>query len=296
MKATKWKIGILSLVLSATFAFNSFAEWQQAQDGSWKFYNVDGTIGINKWAKSGEDWYHFDNEGHMEHSTIIVDGDGTYYVDDVGKMVKNQWVNQNEKYYYAGEDGKILKNTITPDGYTVDSNGIWNQSIPQISTILNNLVELNQYLYDNYRIIHTNLGDIEVGHKDSYGGYSGNYAIENTTIREAYDYQIITMRSIMFQKQYNEVMDSLEYTTDQKNEFKQCLKNYQYNMAKDIISKMPGKKIEGGFFHEYYDYRYTKVGYHASWMFKWCNYKETKNSLEGYYYNFTVSDFQWLED
>lgn len=296
MKATKWKIGLLSLALSATFTFNSFAEWQQAQDGSWKFYNVDGTIGINKWAKSGEDWYHFDNEGNMEHSTIVVDGDGTYYVDDAGKMVKNQWVNQNENYYYTGENGKILKNTVTPDGYTVDGNGIWNQSIPQISATLNNLEELNQYLYDNYRIIHTNLGDIEVGGKNSNGFYYGNYAMENTTTRKAYDYQILTMESSMFQEQYNKIMDSLEYTSNQKNEFKQCLKDYQYNMAKDIISKMPGKKIEGGFFHEGYKYPYSKVGYYNSWMFKWCNYKEAKNSSEEYYYNFTVADFQWITD
>ena len=296
MRATKWKIGLLSLVLSATFTFNSFAEWQQAQDGSWKFYNVDGTIGINKWAKSGEDWYHFDNEGNMEPSAIVVDGDGTYYVDDAGKMVKNQWVNQNGNYYYAGEDGKILKNTVTPDGYTVDGNGIWNQSIPQISATLNNLEELNQYLYDNYRIIHTNLGDIEVGGKSSNGFYYGNYAMENTTTRKAYDYQILTMISSMFQEQYNKIMDSLEYTSNQKNEFKQCLKNYQYNMAKDIISKMPGKKIEGGFFHEGYKYPYSRVGYYNSWMFKWCNYKEAKNFSEEYYYNFTVADFQWITD
>lgn len=147
MKATKWKIGLLSLVLSATFTFNSFAEWQQAQDGSWKFYNVDGTIGINKWAKSGEDWYHFDNEGNMEHSAIVVDGDGTYYVDDAGKMVKNQWVNQNGNYYYAGEDGKIVKDTVTPDGYTVDGNGVWNQSIPQKQKA--QLLDFTKYSYTN---------------------------------------------------------------------------------------------------------------------------------------------------
>ncbi|MDF2885371.1 MAG: hypothetical protein K0R54_5944, partial [Clostridiaceae bacterium] len=29
------------------------------------------------------------------------------------------------KWYYAGADGKILRNTYTPDGYWVDSNGIY---------------------------------------------------------------------------------------------------------------------------------------------------------------------------
>lgn len=40
--------------------------------------------------------------------------------------IKKGFINKkNDKWYYAGSDGKILKNPTTPDGYWVNSQGIW---------------------------------------------------------------------------------------------------------------------------------------------------------------------------
>ena len=64
------------------------------------------------------------------------DGDGnSYYLNpnsdgNLGRMVTG-WQLIDGKWYYFNEisDGKrgaLLKNTITPDGYVVDENGVWN--------------------------------------------------------------------------------------------------------------------------------------------------------------------------
>ena len=60
------------------------------------------------------------------------DDGSLYYVNADGQMVENQWINIGGTYYYAGNGGAILKNTTTPDGYYVDSNGVWDQSIAQV--------------------------------------------------------------------------------------------------------------------------------------------------------------------
>lgn len=35
------------------------------------------------------------------------------------------WVKWKDKWYYLNADGSMATNSITPDGYKIDSNGIW---------------------------------------------------------------------------------------------------------------------------------------------------------------------------
>ena len=59
---------------------------------------------LSGWVQSGEKWY--------------------YYRQD-GIMACNYWVKTSEKWYYLGSDGVMLKDTVTPDGYRLDSSGVW---------------------------------------------------------------------------------------------------------------------------------------------------------------------------
>lgn len=59
---------------------------------------------LNGWVQSGDKWY--------------------YYRQD-GIMACNYWVKTSEKWYYLGSDGVMLKDTVTPDGYRLDSSGVW---------------------------------------------------------------------------------------------------------------------------------------------------------------------------
>lgn len=240
----------------------------------------------------------------MSLSTLIVsqaaewkqDNTGWWYQNDDGSYPVNEWVEIEGKLYYFNNIGYMLFNTTTPDGYQVDENGVWIEN-PKVE--FNTVEEINEYLYQNYRILHTNLGQVEVGHKSEYTGfidsvsYSGNYVRENTKDDKAYDYMILTMWSVNVRKFYNEVMDSINYTQEEKDIFEQCFQIYQYTMAQDIIKKMPGKKIRGGFYSEGYKYPNIKVDYYNSVRYGWRNYERTGKKLE--YYSFTLSDFKWID-
>lgn len=132
------KYGLKAMALIAAFSLScpviTLAAWEQQTDGSWKYYDRNGNLGVNKWAKSGDYWYHLNGNGDIDYNMLIEDQGQTYYVDAEGRMATNQWINHNSVYYYAGTDGAFLKSCITPDGYTVDANGVWNQTIPQQSS------------------------------------------------------------------------------------------------------------------------------------------------------------------
>lgn len=52
---------------------------------------------------------------------------------DDGVYLTNQWYQSPESklWYYIGENGYMLTNTYTPDGYFVNADGVWVQSVPQ---------------------------------------------------------------------------------------------------------------------------------------------------------------------
>lgn len=128
-----WKVVIITTILSASCSLTAFAGkgWIQQDDGNWKYYNQDETLRTNGWALSGQKWYYLGNNGEMMRNALIEDQGKIYFVESDGAMAANRWVNHNDVYYYAGSDGAFLKSTITPDGYTVDANGIWDQSVPK---------------------------------------------------------------------------------------------------------------------------------------------------------------------
>ena len=58
----------------------------------------------NEWRSDAKGWW-------------VVRPDGSYLV--------NEWFDDNGKWYYMGADGYMLTNTTTPDGYTVNADGLW---------------------------------------------------------------------------------------------------------------------------------------------------------------------------
>jgi hypothetical protein len=55
------------------------------------------------------------------------DNTGWWYQNEDGSYPKSAWQLIDRKYYYFNEVGYMLSNTTTPDGYQVDSNGVWIQ-------------------------------------------------------------------------------------------------------------------------------------------------------------------------
>ena len=50
---------------------------------------------------------------------------GWWYQNADGSYPANSWKEINGKHYYFGGDGYMLHDTVTPDGYTVGSDGAW---------------------------------------------------------------------------------------------------------------------------------------------------------------------------
>ena len=128
-------------------AMTSFAAqgWVE-EDGTWYYYDKDGSRVEDEWKKSGDNWFWLDSEegGAMATDKLIEDDDKTYYVDANGVMVTNTWVKvvnedqddeddpAEDHYYYMQSNGKaykgsgdkVSKKTIDGKQYAFDEDGI----------------------------------------------------------------------------------------------------------------------------------------------------------------------------
>ena len=77
-------------------------QWVETGSGIW-YQNPDGTWPSSCWQQIDGAWYFFNPQGYRQTG----------------------WILWNNQYYYCDSDGKMLADTITPDGYPVDSNGVW---------------------------------------------------------------------------------------------------------------------------------------------------------------------------
>ncbi|RHS91039.1 hypothetical protein [Clostridium sp. AM42-4] len=127
-------------------AMTSFAAqgWVE-EDGTWYYYDKDGSRVENEWKKSGDNWFWLDGDegGAMATDKLVEDDDDTYYVDGNGVMVTNTWVkvvNEDQddddpaeyRYYYMQSSGKAYKagdssnvkfKTIDGKKYAFDDDG-----------------------------------------------------------------------------------------------------------------------------------------------------------------------------
>ena len=71
------------------------------------------------------------------------DSKGWWVQSDDGTYLTNQWYQSPESglYYYLGADGYMLVNAITPDGYQVDANGVWNPSVTSTQHVTNGQID-----------------------------------------------------------------------------------------------------------------------------------------------------------
>lgn len=101
----------------------------------WRLKNPDQTWVMNGWKEVNGIWYHFNEEGYMQ-TGWFTDLDGNkYYLSPAegstqGGMVVGWQLIENKWYYFNmvsdGTKGRLLFNTVTPDGYTVGTDGVWN--------------------------------------------------------------------------------------------------------------------------------------------------------------------------
>ena len=76
--------------------------WQQDETGGWRYVMEDGTYPSNTWMEIDGNTYHMDENGYRSTG----------------------WYQEGDNAYYLNENGELQRNTTTPDGYTVDENGV----------------------------------------------------------------------------------------------------------------------------------------------------------------------------
>lgn len=114
-----------------------------AEGGKWKLALPDGGCAKNQWANLEEKWYYFDSEGVMQTgwkwvsekwfymwpngtmATGWVLQDGRWYLMNQDGEMRTGWQQVADKWYYMLPDGSMAANTATPDGYYVDTFGVW---------------------------------------------------------------------------------------------------------------------------------------------------------------------------
>lgn len=116
--------------------------WQQSITGDWYYFNEQGAI-VTGWMADNNNWYYLEDKGTMHVGWLNLDntwyctndngklvtgwnpqGDVWYYHDGSGSLVKNEWV-WDAGWYYINDEGKMLRDGYTPDGYHVNSSGIY---------------------------------------------------------------------------------------------------------------------------------------------------------------------------
>ena len=133
--------------------------WTTDETGKSKYRKPDGTFVSGGWLKVDDEMYYMDENGYMLTDTITPDG---IYVNSKGEKTnyipgwhqdEKGWRYVQKNGYYAGaawiqgEDGKwyyinigtyMETDDVTPDGYYVDANGVWDGN-PSTSTTQTNL-------------------------------------------------------------------------------------------------------------------------------------------------------------
>lgn len=114
-------------------------EWKKNTDGTWSYMengkNIAGRWAyiFNPYAKAGQEtvsWFLFDNAGIMKTGWYQEPGSGSwFYLHNVpdgnqGSMYTG-WHQIGGIWYYFGLDGRLYQNTMTPDGYSVGTDGAW---------------------------------------------------------------------------------------------------------------------------------------------------------------------------
>ena len=128
---------------SGRSGYTSYMPWQLGTTGwikdgkGWWYRKTDGTWPHDEWCEleflGRKDWYYFDKNGYVV-SGWLKWNESSYYLNPIsngwfGRM-ETGWKNIDGKWYFfepvSGRNkGYLFVNTVTPDGYKVDSNGVW---------------------------------------------------------------------------------------------------------------------------------------------------------------------------
>lgn len=148
------------------------------------------------------------------------------------------------------------------------------------------------YVAENYPTVYTPFGNYKlITWSSTSNAYYGIGVGKNDDVRTPYDY-VINIDFINAYDKYEEIFNSISYSDEQKEQYKNAFYEYQRTLANDLIDKLPNKKIRGGFLIDGYEYPHLLLEPYNYYYFGWKNYISLNGSSE--YKQNILSDFTWF--
>lgn len=145
--------------------------WFIDETGKKKYRKPDGTFITNTWMNADDETYYMDENGYMLTDTITPDGvyvnangEKTNYIPagirmQAAALYHEKWPlcrscmdsDTDGKWYYINIGTYMETDDVTPDGYYVDANGVWDGN----ASTVNNKVNLGPGVADGWEPIDT---------------------------------------------------------------------------------------------------------------------------------------------
>lgn len=128
---------------------------------------------------------------------------------------------------------------------------------------LTDATSIEDYLIENYSLIRTSYGNCRLEFN----------VFERSAQSEVYDYSIKIVMDSLF---YYDVVSSISLLTEQERKIVNSeIKDHMDTLAKDLIKRLPGKKLKGQYDQSYYKNPKTKniKGFVSVVLHSWTNYK-----------------------
>ena len=132
--------------------------WVKNSNGQWTYRKADGSFVSNSWLTVDEKTYYMNENGIMLADTYAPDGTylnpsgvkvgykpgwvsdegGWRYIQKNGYRAASTWIQDADgKWYYFNIGGYMETDSITPDGYYVDANGVWDGQVSNFTDNVN---------------------------------------------------------------------------------------------------------------------------------------------------------------
>lgn|GEM_PF-1458416 len=143
--------------------------------------------------------------------------------------------------------------------------------IKKVETKIESPRQLESYLKENYPELKTDLVTVEFDYT----------VFENDDIRFDYDYKIeYNLTLSPYESNFESAMDkhlrSIKYQGTAKEDVAKATKQFYdfiETMAKDVIEKLPNKKILGRYYKSWYTYPNIRKDWHYLTKYNWTNYE-----------------------
>ncbi|PWK07477.1 copper amine oxidase N-terminal domain-containing protein [Tumebacillus permanentifrigoris] len=265
-KSTQYQTPINAVVMEV--------EVENTSNAVMHWFPSQGTLVLNtkEQAEAGKSLSYSDSVGGTFMGKVIKKGNIVVAVEsDLSKIT-----NLDYKIDGPFDDRFLTVGNDTTASISLNSL-VSNSSGGSATQKLETATDLQFYLKNNYSNLQTSIGDTWF----TYNVY------ENNSITSAYDYWVQVKYDSTF---FYDLQYSNKITQENRTKVKQELKDFQEKIGRDVVAKMPSKKLTGGYYDSWYRYPNLKMDLITRRYYSWSNYD---GGFTGNYESTKPSNFRW---